>query len=230
MVPASDAADPVTGFIARMVAALCEDETKGIKPPIERRRLRTITSECGQRASSRFREHLHQHLMEAGVYTEPPLVDLGLRLDDWVLFSTGPFPPDAAFFPREKDLQSFVEACLGSGVFRNLESYRPHGRTSCREYRLPNGDKIDLLCQERTRSGTGALVAVELKRERERGTVEQMISYLNALKALFPSRAIKGVIISGREDQVASALLSGITDYDIKWYCYQVTFEQLSTT
>ena len=87
------------------------------------------------------------HLNESQIYCEPALTDSGLRLDDWVLFSTGPFPPDVAFFPRERDLLRFVEASLGTGAFRNLERLRLGGRSG-REFRLSDGRKIDLLCQE----------------------------------------------------------------------------------
>jgi len=227
--PLTATAGPIPAFIESMGAALAEDAARGMTPPIERRKLRTITAECRRRGSAHFFETLDLRLREAGIYTDPPLVDSGLRLDDWVLFSTGPFPPDSSFFPKEKDLKRFVEACLGSGVFRNLELCKLPGRQSGREFRLPDGRKIDLLCQERTRSGNGALVAIELKCEHERGTVEQLISYLDALKDIYPSRDVKGIIISGRENQVASAVLRNMTGYDIKWFCYQVTFNRLAT-
>jgi Endonuclease NucS C-terminal domain len=225
-----DDGNPVGRFISGMLAALRENEARGVKPPLERRKLRTVTAECHQRGSSRFLAQLEERLKEAGIYTEPPLTDSSVRLDDWVLFSTGPFPPDSAFFPKEKDLQRFVEACLGNGVFRNLELFRSPGRTSGREFRLPDGHRIDLLCQERSKSGVGALVAIELKRNHERGTLEQMVGYLEALKQLYPSRHVRGIIISGREDQVAAALLKDVTGYDIGWLCYHVKFDRLFAT
>lgn len=73
-------------------------------------------------------------------------------------------------------------------------------------------------------------MAIELKREHERGTIEQMISYLDALQQLHPDRSVKGVIISGREDKVAASLLSGVTNHDIRWYCYDVSFQPLDVT
>ena len=124
----SDDGNPVRQFVSDMQKALHENETRGAKPPLERRKLRTVTAECHQRGSAIFLAHLEDLLKEAGIYTEPPLADSAVRLDDWVLFSTGPFPPDSAFFPKEKDLQRFVEACLGSGAFRNLELFRSPGR------------------------------------------------------------------------------------------------------
>ncbi len=225
--PLESATNPIMTFIESMDAALRADEARGVKPPIERRKLRTVTGECRHKGSPRFLEELESRLKEAGIYTEPRLVDSGLRLDDWVLFSTGPLPPDSIFFPREKDMVRFVEASLGSGVFRNLEVFRPDGHKSGREFPLPDGRKIDLLCQERAKSGAGALIAIELKREHERGALEQLMSYIDALKQRYPSRVVKGIIISGREDQVASSVLRDVTGYDIQWFCYQVKFNRL---
>jgi hypothetical protein len=168
-------ADPVTRFSEGMQQALREEAATGANPPFARRKLRTITSDCKKRASSAFLATLEQRLQQVGIYTEPPLGDSSTRLDDWVWFSTGPFPPDAAFFPKERDLQRFVEACVGNGAFRGLEPFRVPGRASGLEFPLPDGRRIDLLCQERTRRGIGALVAIEFKRSHERGTVEQMV-------------------------------------------------------
>lgn len=114
------------------------------------------------------------------------MVDEVLQADDWVRFFTEPFPPDVLSFAREKDLQLFVEACLGYGVFRGLRFYRDQNHRTGREFRLPNGQKIDLLCRERTRSGDESLVAFELKRDDEHGTVGQMIGYLDAFRKFFP--------------------------------------------
>jgi len=211
-----------------MDAELRETAARGAIPPIERRKLRTIATACGKRASIPFLASLQERLNQSNIYTDPPLIDSGLRLDDWVLFSTGPFPAASTFFSKESDLQRFVEACLGSSVFRNLEPFKVDGRRSCREFRLPGGRRIDLLCQERAKSGQGALVAIELKREQQRGTVQQMVEYLDALKQLYPTRTVKGLIVSGREDQVAATMLKSIVGYDIQWFCYDVSFRKLS--
>lgn len=213
-----------------MRQSLAETPKREATPPVERRKLRTVTTQCGQRANLRFLEMLDGRLAEAGIYAEPRLADLSLRLDDWVLFSTGPFPPDSAFFPKEKDLQKFVESCLGTGNFKNLERLRLPGRSTGREFRLPSGERIDILCQERTRYGAGALVAIELKRDHERGTVEQMVGYLDALRELFPSRPVRGIIISGREERVAAEVLKQHSTYQIEWLCYQVEFKKVANS
>jgi hypothetical protein len=217
--------DPITRFIANMKEALREAGARGARLPLERRKLRTILSECGKRASARALTEIEMRLTAEGINTEPKLGDPGLRRDDWVFLSTGPIPPDSALFPREKDLQRFVQACLGSSTFRNLELFK--GKEG-REYRLPDGRRIDLLCQERTRTGTGALVVIELKREHERGTVEQVMGYIDALSERFPKRTVKAIIVSGREDLVASMRLRQVTGYDIRWLCYHVTFDDVA--
>ena len=51
------------------------------------------------------------------------------------------------------------------------------------------------------------------------------MEYLKALKSMFSSRDVRGIIISGREDQVAATVLSEMGGYDIKWYCYRVSFD-----
>lgn len=213
----------MAAFIDDMKAALRENAAAGQSPPVERRLLSTVASECGSRATGKFRDRLQKQLRESGIHANPPLTDIGLRLKDWVRFSTESFPPDTLLFSSEKHLQKFVEACLGSGDFRNLRLYKGD-RGSGREFRLPDGGKIDLLCEEITRSGPGALVAIELKREQQRGTLEQVIGYLDDLKLLFPGRSVRGIIVSGREDEVAASMLRTVTVHRIDWYCYHVKF------
>ena len=220
----------LAAFIEEIGRALREARDTGLDPPIERRKLRTILTECRRRGSPRALEEIDRGLTQAGIYTAPRLPDDGLRLNDWVWFSTGPIPPDSAFFPREADLQKFVQACLGSGPFRNLEAARAEGGRSGREFRLPDGRRIDLLCEERRKSGTGALVVIEFKRKHERGTVEQVMEYIDALRQRHPTRAVRGLIVSGREDRVASARLHDVTGYDIRWLCYEVAFREVSAT
>lgn len=222
----SDHTDLMNRFVESIRVALREDEASGAKPPVERRKVKTMAAACRQgRTTTKFLSQLDVFLRGVGIYTEPPLLDSPLQPNDWVLFSTGPFPPDSAFFPNEKDLQRFVESCLGSGALRGLELYK-----SGKEFRLPNGQRVDLLCQERSKSGPGALVAIELKRMHQRGTIEQLMGYMDQLAKMLPPRPVKGIIISGREDQVAAALLKDVKDYDIKWLCYHVSFDALTAS
>ena len=57
-----------------------------------------------------------------------------------------------------------------------------------------------------------------------------MVGYLEELKQLYPSRHVRGIIVSGREDQVAATLLKDVTGHDIDWLCYHVKFDKLFAT
>ncbi|MEO8360749.1 MAG: endonuclease NucS domain-containing protein [Vicinamibacteria bacterium] len=131
-------------------------------------------------------------------------------------------------FPRERDLQKFVEACMGMGPFRDLRVFQDGRRAVGREYHLPDGQRVDLLCEERTKRGLGRLVAIELKRENEQGTVEQVIRYIKALRTLFAPRKVRGLIITAHEDLDAASSLKGalLDGYEIEWHCYRVDFKE----
>ena len=191
--------------------------------------LKSVTSECtsNKRISQQFLRQLHERFEQAGLHTNPTQVDEALRPGDWVRFSTEPFPPDLLSFAKEKDLQRFVKACLGNRVFRGLEIYKDRIRVEGHEFCLDDGERIDLLCQERTRTGFEALVAIELKRGGGRGSVEQMLGYLKALRKQFPTRDVRGIIVSGQEDPATAALLKDLSGYRIELLCYQVTFKKL---
>ena len=63
-------------------------------------------------------------------------------------------------FSREDDLRPLIEACLGNGVFRNLELYKEAEGITGHEYRLPNGARIDILGRE-DRVGSALLRQVD---------------------------------------------------------------------
>lgn len=217
----------VSQFIEHVKKELVAGRDEGATPPIERRRLATIADECGTRVVAGFLSELSLQLSAAGLHTEPPLSVSALRRDDWIRFSTEPFPPAELLFPRERDLQKFVQACLGIGPFRGLRPYQEGRKTLGWEFRLPDGKRIDLLCEERTKTGHGDLVAIELKRENQRGTVEQMTAYLDGLRARFKSRSVRGMIITSHGDKAATPSLDGARakGYRIEWHCYSVNFK-----
>lgn len=224
---ASSVGRGIPGFITALQKRFGQRHHKGAKVQVERRKLRTITSLCGQKkASAHFLRRLDDDLRAAGIHSEPPIVSPFLRPGDWVRFSRSPFPPTPIFFPKEKDLQSFVEACIGNGPFRDLEPV-PRLKSGS-EFRLPSRERIDFLCQERTKSGTGALVAIEFKRTSKRGTFMQMVGYLNQLQELNAFRPVRGIVISGSEDRLAASVLKNFRDHNIDWYRYSVTFERIS--
>ena len=214
-------------FVTSIRIALADQQAAGSVLPIQKRLLRTVLTACGAKASMKALDRIGKALEAEGIYTEPPLNDAGLGRGAWILFSTGPFPADSLLFSRERELQRFVEACIGSGVFRDLRPYHEGKKNRSREYRLPSGNRIDILCEVKSRRGDGALVAIELKRERERGTVDQMVEYLDELASIFPDRKVRGLIVTGREDKVGAAMRRAADRYEIDWYCYKVSFEKL---
>jgi hypothetical protein len=70
---------------------------------------------------------------------------------------------------------------------------------------------------------------MELKRgESAREAVVQLASYMDRLRAMFPGRKVRGIIISGREDAVGLSILGDYPRYQIDWYCYKVDFTQVA--
>ena len=217
----------IDAFIREIKSELPDPNVRQVSLAAERRLLKTVAGRCATRISRPFLIRLGQRLAASGVYTEPPLDSKGLRGSDWVYFANGPFPPDAMLFPKERDLLRFVSACIGTGAFRDLRPARI-ARNGGREFRLPDGRRIDLLCEEKSASGKGALVAIELKQDRERGVVVQMVEYLDALKVLYPERPVRGIIITGREDRVGATMLRRFEGHEIDWFCYEVSFRKIS--
>lgn len=71
------------------------------------------------------------------------------------------------------------------------------------------------------------MVAFELKRESQRGAVEQLVGYLSSLEECYPGRSVSGVIISGATDPVAlEALDRWKNRFRLTWYRYSVAFER----
>lgn len=222
---------PVSSRTAEFVTAITralktEDSLGGGR--VLRRRLRTVTARCGHRGTRAFLLVLQAELERHGVFAEPNLADPGLQLDDWVLFSNVPFGSSDLLFGKEKHLARFVESSLGKKPFRNLVPYSDAKHTTGLEYRLPSGRRIDLLCQERTRSGMGALVVVEFKRASQRGVVEQLYAYMEEVRTMFPSRNVRGIIVSGAADDVALRLLSETRVTNIAWYTYDIQFNPVN--
>ncbi len=215
-------------FITELHTALQAEEANGEKPPVVRRKLRTVVNRCGyDNVRASFLDSLQKELNGTGIYTEPPLTQANLDHDDFVHFSTGPFPPDALFFPKESQLKEFVKSCLGTGRFRNLRLYEDNRRNG---WEFPvDGGRVDLLCEEERRRGKGPLVAIELKRgESAREAVVQLVGYLEKLSQMFPDRKVNGLIISGREDKVGIAVLGEFKKFEIEWWCYKVEFTRVS--
>lgn len=166
--------DRVAEFVAEMGAALKKAGHGALAPPIVHRLLGRVATRCGvKRVSAVFLQRLATHLRSASIHSEPSLDASGLRRTDRIRFSTQAFPPEPLLFNKERALQDFVKACIGVGPFRDLTLFK-EGRSprDSREFVLPGRTRIDLLCEQKARSGHGDLVAIELKRGKQPGTVE----------------------------------------------------------
>ena len=220
--------DHVTGFGEEINTTLKKAGEGALSPPVVQRLLGRIATRCQvKKVSVSFLLRLATQLKNAGIHTEPPLNASGLRRTDRIRFSTRAFPIPALLFEKERGLQDFVRACIGVGPFRDLvlfkDGRKPHDSL---EFRLPGRLRIDILCEQKARSGRGDLVAIELKRGKQPGTVEQLRGYIDALRVRFPNRNVRGIIITGHDDALATTSLEATRDrgYTIDWYCYDVKF------
>lgn len=219
----------LAGFISRLAAALAESEAAGMRPPVERRRLSTVLRECGRsRMSNQFTLALSDSLHRAGVFASPPLDDATLARTSWLCFSTAPFRPEALLFPTERDLREFVAAAIGRGVFRHLRPHREGGQIKCREYHLPSGKKIDLVCDEIVKGHPGAIVAIELKATRDLGLVPQIYQYVEELRRRFRDRPVKGIVIASDAQWHSPEILAAFSRANITAYTYRVSFSQVA--
>lgn len=215
-------------YVRDVRAMLDSLPTSSTSSPTVRRKLRTLVSLLGTRATERVLQEIEDALAAEGVFANPAIGGNRQSLDDWIELSLEPFSDEPALFAREKDLVAFVEHSLGVGLFRGLVPYTKGESGSGREHRLPDNRRIDLLCEERTRRGRGALVAIEFKRAHDEGAVAQMMSYLRTLREQFPDRQVRGIIISGTEDQTATDLVAALRDCDIQLVVYDIRFRVIT--
>ncbi len=127
--------------------------------PVIRRKVRRLLAGAGRRAVTKsFRNDLNQALVEANIFTDRPVLGRPLFQDEWLEFSTQPFPPHRVCFSFEHDLVEFMRRAVG--VMPPLDVLRAIDE----EFSLPSRRRIDLLCEEVVQSGKGDLVAIEFKR------------------------------------------------------------------
>lgn len=192
------------------------------------KRVSTLAAGAGSRL---VREAVLRDLAEqfkaVGVYTHRPLTSPGLSRTDWVRLARVPFAPEDLFFENETLLKEYLQAGIGKfGPFRDLD-------LEGTEFLLPSKRRIDILCRERRRDGRGALVAIELKRaENSAGVVTQLVRYLEELAGhpVAAGREVRGIIVSGRADEIETRMLKSETRFTIEWYCYSVEFTKAATS
>lgn len=193
-----------------------------------RRQLSTIADECGSKVTPKFVEALSASLRLNGLHAASPLTFNAVRRSDTVLLSRTPPPERSAVFMNEADLARFVLANLGKGPFAGLEPYKPAGRKSASEYRLSNGKRVDLLCRERNPPDTGAVVAIEFKKQDAAEALMQILEYLDLLRQEFKGRPVRGIIISANAEEAARVLAHAKPNSNITWLTYDVKFPKVT--
>jgi hypothetical protein len=214
-------------FVAELTAELPatqEADSFATPPTIRQKKLSTVVARCGSRlATAALLKDIEAELARASVYSHRPISSPALKRDDFVKFSRVPFTPDELFFDNEQLLKEFLRAGVGSfGPLKDLE-------LESAEFGLPSRRRIDLLCRERRRDGKGALVAVELKKANQAtGVVNQVVRYLKELSAhpLAAGRSVRGMIISGKADDVEARQLKTETEFLVEWFVYEVRLDR----
>jgi hypothetical protein len=221
----------IKAFVAELTAELpapVKGDTFATPPTTRQKKLSTVVTRCGSRlATTALLKDIEGELARAPVYTHRPISSPALKRDDFVKFSRLPFAPDELFFDNEQLLKEFLRAGVGSfGPLKDLE-------LESAEFGLPSRRRIDLLCRERRRDGKGALVAVELKKANQAdGVVNQVVRYLKELSVhpLADGRSVRGMIISGKADDVEARQLKGETEFLVEWYVYEVSLKLRETS
>lgn len=216
----------IKAFVAELTTELPAPQaadTFATPPTIRQKKLSTVVARCGSRlATAALLKDLEEELARASVYSHRPISSPSLKRDEFVRFSRVPFAPDELFFGNEQRLKEFLRAGVGSfGPLKDLELVGA-------EFGLPSRRRIDLLCRERRRDGKGALVAVELKKASQaNGVVNQVVRYLKELSAhpVADSRSVRGMIISGKADDVEARQLKAETEFRVDWYVYEVSLK-----
>jgi hypothetical protein len=219
--------------VRSLLDALQEQQAKAVGEPVIRMKLRTLVAKSGYVVlTPTVRAKLVAALTAAGLHVSPELVDAAVGQDRFLAISRHPIQPDAFLFKKEAHLEDFVEASLGVDVLRNLTLYRDnHGRPG-RQFKIGRLC-IDLLCREALSPDKWGLVAIELKREEApRGTLSQIMEYLESLQKIFPGRALRGIIISSSEEAIDSKVLGEqhSLPFRVDWLRYRVTLSRVGST
>ncbi len=210
-------------LVRSLLRALDANAAKGQSPPRVRRRLGSMCKALHSKCTPGVRKRLTFAFQEASLHADADLMDRSVGASDWVTISTQPFPAKQSTFTTEKALAHFVEQAIGTGPFKGLMHFpKANATQAAREYRLPSGRKIDLLCQEKGRAGNRRLVAIEFKRAQDKGALLQLIDYLDELAKLYPDRQVRGIISARSRDSATRRLVRGENGHHIEWITYEV--------
>jgi hypothetical protein len=216
-----------------LVNALQEQQATGMGAPVLRLKLRTLVAQSGYSVlTPTVRAKLVTALRSAGLHVAPELVDAAVGQDRFLAISRHPLQPDAFLFKKEAHLEDFVEASLGVDVLRNLTLYRGADGRPGRQFKVGRLC-VDLLCRETLSPNKWGLVAIELKREEApRGTLSQIMEYLESLQKIFPGRPLRGIIISSSEEAIDAKVLGEqhSLPFRVDWLRYRVTLSRVAAT
>lgn len=160
-------------------------------------KLSTVIAKCGwaNRSASRM-ELLAARLGERGLHCDPPLTTEDLDRDHRIRFSRMLPPVPVQTPPSEKDLIAYIKA--NHRLIPPLDQYGPGIEA---EYKLPSGDRVDLLIKD-VRRRRWLVIEVENKGAKNREAPAQLCDYMAEVKAkLLPDGYdIEGMIISAEAD------------------------------
>ena len=171
---------------------------------VVRRRLAVIARQCGRsRLSEAFIGELETALRRAQIHVDRPLDKRASVSKELVRLSLKPFAPAEVEFGCERQLVDLVVDAVGRvAPLTNLRIWR-------REFALPSGRRIDLLCKATDRSGKGDLVALEFKRGTARlEAIQQLHEYIEELRAqrFAAGRRVRGILLARKLTRDRSAL------------------------
>ena len=160
-------------------------------------KLSTVVSRCGwsNRSAARM-ELLTARLGERGLHCDPPVTTEDLDRDHWIRFSRMLPPVPVQTPPNEKDLIAYIEA--NHRLIPPLDQYGPEIEA---EFRLPSGNRVDLLVKD-VRRRRWLVIEVENKGIKNREAPAQLCDYMAEVKAkLLPDGYdIEGMIVSAEAD------------------------------
>jgi hypothetical protein len=187
------------------------------------RKMSSVARQCGRlRLTNGFLGKLEQDLQRAGIHTDRELRSTSTLPKHSVKFSLHAFSPSEVEFGREQQLVDLIVHSIGK-VHPLLDL-----KIREREYGLPSGRSVDLLCEEVNRAGKGDLVAVEFKKgQAGAGAAEQLTNYLTELRGLriAEGRTVRGIILAR---QITSSLnIQPVDGSRIDMYEYKFTFNRV---
>ncbi len=190
-----------------------------------RAKLKTVLKECGwARTSATNCKRIQKALVAAGIYPEPILDAEGVQFEDWIYSSQVKPKPykrknySKWAFASEETLRRFLLS-----NFDRIKQFKRLKKPQ-REYKLPSGRRVDILCRERK---SNDYVVIEIKKD-NKDPIGQLLLYLREVneklaKAEDPPVKVRGMVISGQPNRAfKKALGEELGGYAVAWHVYRV--------